>query len=437
MLDMTRGILVSKILLLLTFILQVIEILVQLNVLPPRGNLMKIVYAGIAACWLLAGRSVFHAILPTHNLSGKTISQTEGTGGYDNHNLPVSYIVRQAPAERLRDFLISIGKHNYAIMEQAGQTYLVFYNGNEKNGNSTGLKDMLLKLFPGLVLEQTGFDQLLGLPQVDHPQVEYGSEKGSEMIVQQENIGTGESSFDMDRYISEISLLVKDGKKILDNRGILALPFLVVMIHVIAFNTGLPVMIPLISSFLLILAAVPSRKSEISPEECSTSQSDSGDDGMSDIANQVEDGGLQHSILDESLLTLLNSMDGLEEVVITEEIRPEEVNAEDDSPEVDGGTSLLEGSINQLLEADVNDNKTIELFENQDVEKLESNLKNVEKVLAETPIKSFSKDRLQEIMKSQLNRSTEIVNSEKSVNNDILDDVSYAEELERVYREKP
>ncbi|MHA1169184.1 MAG: hypothetical protein ACTSRU_15260 [Candidatus Hodarchaeales archaeon] len=199
MLDKSKG--VSKIALLMILILQVIEILVQLDFLPPRGSLMKLVYAGIATCWLLAGKSVYNVVLPVHNLPGKIIKQSTETiaGSENDYDLPVIYSIRQAPAKRLRDFLISIGKHNYAIMEQSGQTYLVFYNNGDKNSN-TGLKEMLLKLFPGLVLEQTGFDQLLGLPGLSQAN---SMNQSTELLNDQKVSIAGESS---DEFFSGIQL---------------------------------------------------------------------------------------------------------------------------------------------------------------------------------------------------------------------------------------
>ncbi|MHA1169183.1 MAG: hypothetical protein ACTSRU_15255 [Candidatus Hodarchaeales archaeon] len=59
---------------------------------------------------------------------------------------------------------------------------------------------------------------------------------------------------------SEIILIVRSGRKILENNGILVLPVIVVLFHVIAFDARLPVVVPLLSSLLVIFAVLPPKE---------------------------------------------------------------------------------------------------------------------------------------------------------------------------------
>ncbi|MHA2296385.1 MAG: hypothetical protein ACXAEU_08315 [Candidatus Hodarchaeales archaeon] len=152
------GLMMGKNAFLVTIIYYLLDFIAVTGFWPQRSPLIILLQTLLVFTWLFIGRNVIYRFLPAHMLSGRTLVE-------NNNGLAICFKVRQAPAQRLKDFFISLGRHDYAIMEQAGQTVLVFYPSKKSAlASSKSIKDMLVRIFPGIELVEMGFEEILGLP---------------------------------------------------------------------------------------------------------------------------------------------------------------------------------------------------------------------------------------------------------------------------------
>ncbi|MFW9991187.1 MAG: hypothetical protein ACFFD4_03930 [Candidatus Odinarchaeota archaeon] len=158
--------------LIIVFLYYILVFLATMGVLSIKTPLLVFLQALLVFIWIIAGKTALYRCLPAHFLTGKLVWKTSEQRGGENtrasEDLVNCFEVKQAPAQQLKDFFISLGRHDYAIWKRAGYTLLAFYPDKKKKEvkpkSKEDIKEMLIRVFPGLMIEDAGFERVLGLP---------------------------------------------------------------------------------------------------------------------------------------------------------------------------------------------------------------------------------------------------------------------------------
>jgi hypothetical protein len=145
------------------------ELFKVIGMLPKVEFITSFFQSLIIVSAMILGRTGIYRILPVYLKPGKTLlsSSSVNDNKKSEDGLAHFYSVKQVPTRLLKNFLLSIGTQSYSIMEQATQTVFVMYPDSKgSHEESLRVKESLSDIFPGLKLEEIGFEQVLGLPSV-------------------------------------------------------------------------------------------------------------------------------------------------------------------------------------------------------------------------------------------------------------------------------